>query len=375
MANAVYLDLTGLQRYDAKLKNVAGGSLSIDGRTITLLAIDGTALGTIDVPQTVYSLATGSTDGLMSAAQFTKLEGVSEGATKTEATGTNGKLKIDGTEIDVYIHPSGAALASGMYKITTDASGHVTVGEAVSKADITALGIPAQDTTYSLATSAADGLMSAADFTKLEGVAEGATKTQNSGTNGNIVINGQEVAVYTHDTNTAYASGLYKVTVDDKGHVTAATAVSKADITALGVPAENTTYDLATADKEGLMSASHYTKVEGVEAGAQVNVIEKVSVNGAELTVNSKGVNIDLSGYALKADLAAVYEYKGSVDTYAELPSDAEVGDVYNIAQADSANGINAGDNVAWNGTEWDNFAGAFVMSSISNDEIDALFA
>lgn len=375
MANAVYLDLTGLQRYDAKLKNVAGGSLSIDGRTITLLAIDGTALGTIDVPQTVYSLATGSTDGLMSAAQFTKLEGVSEGATKTEATGTNGKLKIDGTEIDVYIHPSGAALASGMYKITTDASGHVTVGEAVSKADITALGIPAQDTTYSLATSAADGLMSAADFTKLEGVAEGATKTQNSGTNGNIVINGQEVAVYTHDTNTAYASGLYKVTVDDKGHVTAATAVSKADITALGVPAENTTYDLATADKEGLMSASHYTKVEGVEAGAQVNVLEKVSVNGAELTVNSKGVNIDLSGYALKADLAAVYEYKGSVDTYAELPSDAEVGDVYNIAQADSANGINAGDNVAWNGTEWDNFAGAFVMSSISSDEIDALFA
>ena len=58
----------------------------------------------------------------------------------------------------------------------------------MDKSDITALGVPAQDTTY------------------------------------------------THPSYTARASGLYKVTVDSTGHVSAATAVTKSDITALGIP-------------------------------------------------------------------------------------------------------------------------------------------
>lgn len=42
----------------------------------------------------------------------------------------------------VYTHPAGQELASGMYKITTDANGHVSVGTAITKDDITGLGIP-----------------------------------------------------------------------------------------------------------------------------------------------------------------------------------------------------------------------------------------
>lgn len=40
----------------------------------------------------------------------------------------------------------GSAFANGLYKITTNAQGHVTAATAVTKGDITALGIPAQDT-------------------------------------------------------------------------------------------------------------------------------------------------------------------------------------------------------------------------------------
>lgn len=49
-----------------------------------------------------------------------------------------------------YDHASskGSAFASGLYKITTNAEGHVTAAAAVVKSDITALGIPAQDTVY-----------------------------------------------------------------------------------------------------------------------------------------------------------------------------------------------------------------------------------
>lgn len=46
--------------------------------------------------------------------------------------------------------------------------------------------------------------------------------------------------VYTHPSYTAYASGLYKITTNSLGHVTSATAVTKGDITALGIPGSNT---------------------------------------------------------------------------------------------------------------------------------------
>ena len=149
-------------------------------------------------------VATQSTNGLMSAADKTKLDGIAENANN-------------------YTHPSYTARASGLYKVTVDGTGHVSAATAVAKSDITALGIPESDTTYSAATTSAEGLMSAADKTKLDGVTAGANN-------------------YTHPSYTARASGLYKVTVDSTGHVSAAAAVDKSDITALGVPAQDTTY-------------------------------------------------------------------------------------------------------------------------------------
>lgn len=53
-------------------------------------------------------------------------------------------------------------------------------------------------------------------------------------------ITGKPNTYYTHPSYTARSSGLYKVTVDATGHVSGATAVSKADITALGIPGSDT---------------------------------------------------------------------------------------------------------------------------------------
>ena len=66
------------------------------------------------------------------------------------------KTKLDGIEAgaNAYTHPTHTAAASGLYKVTVDSSGHVSATTAVAKADITALGIPAQDTTYSVFTGA-----------------------------------------------------------------------------------------------------------------------------------------------------------------------------------------------------------------------------
>ena len=83
----------------------------------------------------------------------------------------------------------GSEFASGLYKITTNAEGHVTAATAVVKDDITALGIPGEDTntTYENATSSTDGLMSAADKAKLDSIADGADKLPEGGTEGQVL--------------------------------------------------------------------------------------------------------------------------------------------------------------------------------------------
>lgn len=67
---------------------------------------------------------------------------------------------------------------------------------------------------------------------------------------------------------------------------------------------------------------------------------------------------------AAQLGLATVYKYNGSVKTYADLPtSGQQVGDVYNVKQADPDHNIEAGDNVAWDGTTWDILAGDTDLS------------
>lgn len=64
-----------------------------------------------------------------------------------------------GATYNNYVHPAGSApsKASGFYKFSTDATSHVKQVAAVTKADITALGIPAQNTntTYTFANGSA----------------------------------------------------------------------------------------------------------------------------------------------------------------------------------------------------------------------------
>ena len=105
------------------------------------------------------------------------------------------------------------------------------------------------------ATETAAGLMPPSAVTKLKGIDEGANK-------------------YTHPAHTARTSGLYKITVDSLGHVIAVSAVQKSDITGLGIPGSDTTYSLASAYKNGLMSPAQYSKLSGIESGANKTTVD-----------------------------------------------------------------------------------------------------
>ena len=242
-----------------------------------------------------------NTDGLMSAADKKKLDGIATGATKyvhpsqtartgkptsnltpnfgdtitisqiiSDSTGhvtnandrkitipnatvnntTNGlmiasdKVKLDNiaNNANNYTHPTYTNRNNGLYKITVDGTGHVSTVQSVSKSDITALGIPAQDTTYNDATTSTHGLMSVADKKKIDSIANNANN-------------------YTHPSYTSKTNGLYKITVDNSGHVNGTQNVTKADITALGIPSQDTTYSNATTTTNGLMSAEDKQKL------------------------------------------------------------------------------------------------------------------
>lgn len=67
---------------------------------------------------------------------------------------------------------------------------------------------------------------------------------------------------------------------------------------------------------------------------------------------------------AAQLGLTTVYKYKGSVATYADLPTTGQkVGDVWNVETADPDHGIKAGDNVAWDGAQWDTLGGNHDLS------------
>ena len=107
---------------------------------------------------------------------------------------------------------------------------------------------------------------------------------------------------------------------------------------------------------KSLMLNTDKTKLDGIAEGAQVNVIEGISiVGGAALSVatDTKIASLDLSAYAKKADFSAALIYRGSVDTFAELPANGNSnGDVWNIKIAGGTDrygtAIKAGDNVVY---------------------------
>jgi hypothetical protein len=69
---------------------------------------------------------------------------------RTQEFTADEKAKLGGIEANAnhYVHPQFTSRDKGLYKVKVDGNGHVVDATAVTKSDITELGIPAQDTVY-----------------------------------------------------------------------------------------------------------------------------------------------------------------------------------------------------------------------------------
>lgn len=91
------------------------------------------------------------------------------------------------------------------------------------------------------------------------------------------------------------------------------------------------------------LSANDFTdallsKLNAIESGAEVNEIISVAVNSVPLVIDgNRQVNIDLSNYATKGDIASAYTPKGDIQAsglVSTLLVEANLGDVYNLSDA-----------------------------------------
>lgn len=144
------------------------------------------------------STASSSAAGLMSAADKNKLDGIAASANN-------------------YSHPAGSAASktSGLYKFSTDATSHISAVTSVTKADITNLGIPGSNTTYTFASGTGGFTVTPSGSTaqtvsigkpSTAGTADTANKTKGTLTiNGTAFDGSSSVSITTP--NTTYTAG------------------------------------------------------------------------------------------------------------------------------------------------------------------------
>ena len=188
----------------------------------------------------------------------TKIAGIGEGGEVVAYTNGNGITISAENVISVNINTSNSnGLNVDTNGLKLDLASSTTAGAMSSTDKIKLDAVPTTETVESSISEAINALgidEVKQDITSLETSVDNIPTVSASETNGSIKIDDVDTTVYTHPVHTEAQEGLYKVAVDAQGHVTTATAITKEDITNLGIPAQDTTYTDATTENSGLMS-------------------------------------------------------------------------------------------------------------------------
>lgn len=148
-----------------------------------------------------------SKGNIIAQGSVTALKYIGANATEEEQGLMSPEAVIKLNSLKNYIHPEYTSYNKGLYNIKTDSLGHILEASLVTKLDITSLGIPGQDTTYTAGT----GLS----------------------LSGTTINHKNSVAAKT-------AAGFLKLKYDAQGHITGSSGVTKDDIIDLGIPADDT---------------------------------------------------------------------------------------------------------------------------------------
>lgn len=253
------------------------------------------------------------------------------------------KLKVIDDNANKYTHPSYQAHDSGLYKITVDAQGHVSAIQKVNKSDITALGIPGQDTdtvyshptsegnkhipsggssgkylkwsssgtaawvqptaseigaaTTATATTSANGLMSAADKSKLDGIAKNANNFTYTHPNLQHIPSGGETGKFLGYSSSGTASwqnlpikAVYRATMSSTG--TFSNIVTDGTLTVSAKKTDTGRYNLTITNfkisthfliANSFVGRVHFTQTNG---SVMIDLYSSISNNAVDGTID-----------------------------------------------------------------------------------------
>ena len=160
----------------------------------------------------------------------------------------------------------------------------------------------------------------------------------------------------------------------------------KVDGVALNITDKAVNVDLSgkvdTAEGKSLIADTEITRLAGMETGAQVNKIETIALknNGeadfSDLAIVGKKVSIDLSAYAKLSDVAAGINFKGSVATKTALPASANAGDVYFCKDTNAEYIWVPADDAAGVTAHFEEFGNVIALDGYyTKDEVDGFIA
>ena len=153
-----------------------------------------------------------------------------------------------------------------------------------------------------------------------------------------------------------YSDLLNTPTIDQTYNASSANAqsgVAVAGLIANYSPTSSYANVAFSGDFAGLVNVPAAATVDQVYNGSSTNAQSGTAVAGLIANYMTSTEVTD----AITNAISTVYKYKGSVATYADLPSSGQqVGDVWNV-EAD-------GHNYAWTGTDWDRLAGTVDLSN-----------
>lgn len=152
---------------------------------------------------------------------------------------------------------------------------------------------------------------------------------------------GANAYVHPDSTQTAVASGLYKIATDSKGHITDATAVAKADLDAL--------IGTASGSSAGLMSSADKTALDGLADAGAVTLSEITASAGAFKTYQLT------QGTTIKGTIDIPKDFlvkSGSVKTVSATPTTAETNAQLSAGQKYISLIINTKDDITGQGDE-----------------------
>ena len=144
--------------------------------------------------------------------------------------------------------------------------------------------------------------------------------------NDQIIISSTGGASYDHPTYAENPSGLYKIETDKMGHVSSATAVTKDDITALGIPESDTDTHYESKNVVGANTATDDSAtalangevhLNSVENGAVTSSHKIIGSGATEVTTNENGdivissTDTDTKYDSLKNPYALTLQFNG----------------------------------------------------------------